>query len=61
MGQNNARRLKEKGKAKDDYAAQQEVATSITINGRSKMSLSQKKGTVGILNRPNKYHEEYGW
>ncbi|KAM1836243.1 hypothetical protein ACFX14_018194 [Malus domestica] len=31
MGRNKARRLKEKGKANDDYAAQQEVAASLRL------------------------------
>ncbi|KAB2636991.1 hypothetical protein D8674_027525 [Pyrus ussuriensis x Pyrus communis] len=31
MGRNKARRLKEKGKVNDDYAAQQEVAASLRL------------------------------
>ncbi|KAB2628960.1 hypothetical protein D8674_033755 [Pyrus ussuriensis x Pyrus communis] len=35
MGRNKARRLKEKGKAKDDYAAQQEMALPSPTQGQT--------------------------
>ncbi|KAB2606153.1 hypothetical protein D8674_005870 [Pyrus ussuriensis x Pyrus communis] len=54
MRRNKAQRLKEKGKANDDYAAQQDVAASLRLR-RSKMPLMWKKGTVGMKNEPNKY------
>ncbi|TQD87632.1 hypothetical protein C1H46_026831 [Malus baccata] len=49
MGGNKARRLMEKGKAKDDYAAQQEVAASL------RLMVEQNAFAVEDMNRR---HEE---
>ncbi|TQD96307.1 hypothetical protein C1H46_018073 [Malus baccata] len=49
MGQNKARRLKEKGKAKDDYAAQHEVATSLRLMVEQNAFVAEER---------NRRHEE---
>ncbi|KAM1877690.1 hypothetical protein ACFX14_039757 [Malus domestica] len=44
MGRNKARRLKEKGKANDDYAAQHEVAASLRLlAGQNALEVEERK------------------
>ncbi|CAN6694845.1 unnamed protein product [Malus baccata var. baccata] len=49
MGRNKARRLKEKGKAMDDYAAQQEVAASLQLMAKQNAFAAEEM---------NRRHEE---
>ncbi|KAB2615230.1 hypothetical protein D8674_021818 [Pyrus ussuriensis x Pyrus communis] len=49
MGRNKAQRLKEKGKAKDDYADQQEVAASLRLMGKQNAFVAVER---------NRSHEE---
>ncbi|KAB2630712.1 hypothetical protein D8674_008231 [Pyrus ussuriensis x Pyrus communis] len=56
MGRNKARRLKEKGKANDDYAAQQEMVTSLRLMVTSlRLMLEQ---TALEAKEGNRRHEE---
>ncbi|KAB2604389.1 hypothetical protein D8674_039581 [Pyrus ussuriensis x Pyrus communis] len=43
MGRNKAQRLKEKGKARDDYAAQQEVAASLRLMAEQNAFAAEKR------------------
>ncbi|XP_050103210.1 uncharacterized protein LOC126582948, partial [Malus sylvestris] len=43
MGLNKARRLKEKGKANDDYAAQQEVAASLRLLAEQNVIVAEER------------------